>query len=167
MTLFYLIPKERWKESDFEIGFFPADTKLKKFLLFLIGHVALYLYAIAESANGGITHALTQLGYKIEGNTAIAIFIILLIDIPLYLLYQRGAFGQKFKKKEFSQKCIIILLILVPYFYLMYVLQFIVAGEYINVWLLETNYIVTWMDTISVIIIEIYLIFLYIKHKRR
>jgi len=162
LSLFYLIPQQRWAASDTDFEF-TADTKFKKSLCYLFGHVFLFIYAIAESLNGLARSSFQVLEIDFEPSTVYAVILLLMFDIPLYLLYMQGKFGQNFNKKAFKEKCLIILLVLMPFFYFCYVFQFILAGTYIN---LEKAFIVTWIDTISFIIAELYLIFLYFKNYR-
>lgn len=175
MLVFYLIPEERWQKSDIEIDFYPADTKFKKFILYVFGHVLLFLYAIAESTNGLIRSTYKALngeefdwfefffGIKADINTVLIFLIILLIDLPLYYLYMNDKFLTNFKSKDFQSKCIFILILLIPYFYMCYTFQFIATGTFFT---FETSRIVMWWDTVSVIIIESYLLFKIKKEKR-
>lgn len=162
LLIFYFIPEERWNASDMDIGFFPADTPLKKILLYLIGHVALFLWGINESFMGLINSSARALGYDLDLSSAYGLIIILAIDIPLYYLYINDTFLTGFKSKSSKEKCIILLILLTPFYYICYVMQFIVSGTYIG---LEMAYLVTWLDTISVIIVEIYFIYLYITFR--
>lgn len=164
MVMLYLIPQERWNRSNIEFTFYPADSKLKRFILYLFGHVFLFIYVIAESLNGAFNSSASNLGSDIESSTIYALSIILIIDLPLYYLYLSGKFGNNFKNKAFKDKCLIILILFVPFAYSCYVFQFIVSGTYLN-W--EISYLVTWLDTFSVIIIEAYLLYLLIINKRR
>ena len=164
MLLFYLIPEERWQSSDTEFNFFPADSPIKKLFLYGIGHVALFLYGIQESLVGCINHTASALGSDFELGTTEGIIIILLIDIPLYYLYMKDKFGTNFKKKPIKEKCLILLVILIPFYYLCYTMQFIVIGTLFS---LEIGYMATWLDTISVFIIETFLIIKLITLKRR
>ncbi|MHA1148143.1 MAG: hypothetical protein ACTSR8_07840 [Promethearchaeota archaeon] len=163
MAVFYVIPYERWQASDLEFRFFPADTPTKRFILYLFGHVFLFLYGIAESLNGLLNSSLRALQINFELPSAIMMVIIFIIDLPLYYYYNQGKFGQKFKNKEFKEKCLFLLIVLMPFFYVCYAFQFFLSGTFFN---LEKGLIVTWIDTVSVIIAETYLLISYVTYDR-
>lgn len=162
MLMFFKISDSRWQESDNDIGFYPVDTPLKKIIYFGIAHVGLFLYGIQVSLIGLINSSANALNIELDLSSVYGIIFILLIDIPLYYLYTQGKYGKKFKEKDFQEKCIIILTLIIPYAYLCYASQFILAGTLFN---LEIGFFATWLDTISMIIVEFFLIVLIIKRR--
>jgi len=163
ILIFYLIPKDRWESSDTDFDFFPIDTKIKHVLFYLFGHLILFIYPIIVNVNAGIEKSFEAVGRPIDIDIY-TYLIIIAIDLLLYKLYMNNKLGrwlQEFKNNTFSEKCSIGLLLLIPIIYILNILPFIITGTFLEMHLMY------WVNTISVIIIEIYLIFLYSTRKSR
>jgi len=61
--------------------------------------------------------------------------------------------------KEMLEKSQILLIALLPIYFLCYALQFIVGGDLFSI---EISHLVVWLDIISFAVVEAYLIYSYI-----
>ncbi|MHA1732786.1 MAG: hypothetical protein ACTSU5_12645 [Promethearchaeota archaeon] len=120
---------------------------------FIFGHLGLFLYGLGKSLTGAINHMADAAGSHLDVPNWRVYLALLVVDVPLYFtLRGRGPF-ERFGGKPFREKCLLLLVALLPVYY---ALQFVVAGTFIP---LEVGFLVTWADTISVVVVEAFLVF--------
>lgn len=133
---------------------------------YFIGHCVVFLYGLQESLIGLFNSIMSVLGNDFRLETWLGVILILIIDLPFYLLARRGKIGKKFSKLSFKEKCLILLTILLPVYFLCYATQFIIQG---TLFYFHPSQLATVFDVVSVIVIEsglIILIFLKFSKKR-
>ncbi len=128
---------------------------------FIVNGVGLYffvLYGIAESLEGGIRKSLYALGIDYSPNNLTLKLGIGLVGILLYGFYFKGKIGGNFAKRPFTEKSLLLLLLLLPFHYFNFSVNRILSGD---IFLLDWKNIVVWLDTVSFAAVEIYLAVLY------
>ncbi|MBN2157124.1 MAG: hypothetical protein JW776_13855 [Candidatus Lokiarchaeota archaeon] len=162
MIFYYRKTRNQPQSADIDFPYYPKNTMGGKILTYLIAHLGLFLFGIQESLRGGLNGALEALGIGFELETWMGILIILLLDIPLYTLYQKGLIFRKFKQRSFPEKSIIWLISLLPFYMTCYLARIIISG---TLFPLNICALVTYIDIVSFIIVETYLIINYIQHQ--
>ncbi|MBD3185444.1 hypothetical protein GF325_01340 [Candidatus Bathyarchaeota archaeon] len=163
MVFYHTRSPERWQVSSQGLHLFhedatvsrPGDPPWRHLAYFWLGHAGLILYGLQESLIGMANQAANAMGESLGLVTEIGVILILIVDIPLYLLYRHGYFGNRFESRSFKQKCLLLLAILLPVYWLCYSLQFILTGRLFT-W--EVGYTVTWLDTISFCVVGAFLV---------
>ncbi len=160
------ISGEELSETDLSFDLKYAGWKpVYRFLLFALAFYRLVLYGIGESLDGAVSKALAGLGIDEapSGDTLMAVTVV--TGTVLYGFYFFGKIGRDFAKKPFTEKSHIALMVLLSLHYLFFATHHIIKGDLL---LLRSDNLAVWLDTISFIIIQTYLIFLYrksVKHK--
>ncbi len=144
------------KETDL-----PADLKYEKwnpvlrFLLLAFSFYRLILYGIGEGLNGAVSKSLTAIGYENSPSGDTLMLITLVAGTILFWLYFSGKIGTQFAKKSFGKKSLVALMVLLPLHYLLFATHHLLEG---NLFAWQKDNIAVWMDTISFVIVEIYLV---------
>lgn len=144
------------------MDFFTRNSIVK----FLSYSLALYVFVfqgIGESLEGGISKAFSAFGIDFKPSASILKIIISSIGLSLYFIYFKGIIGNKIAKNSFREKSFIALIILLPFYYLNFALHQIITGELFN---FHRDNSAVWLDTISFVIVEIYIIYLYRRYKK-
>jgi len=158
------IPKEQWNASDIPTGLEPI-AEMSRFDQFLIYSVALYhflLYGLQESINGSIRVVSEQLKVESIASTHTVEAVIVVISLLLYYLYRQGTICPRLAKKSFREKSLILLIAMLPVYYLCFAMPHIVKGDLFQ---LSASNSAVWLDTISFVIVEIYGVYLYLKSR--
>ncbi len=164
ILIFYFRKTRKLPEtSAIDFPFYPKDTTVGKIWLWIVAHFGLFLFGIQESFIGGLGYTLNALGIDTELYTYMGITFIIILDIPLYILYQEGYIFKKFKEKSFQEKSLIWLIGLLPFYLLCYLVPNAVNGGLS----LQIGALVSYLDIFSFLIVEIYLIIVYIRYKKR
>ncbi|MBI2436110.1 MAG: hypothetical protein HYV26_24900 [Candidatus Hydrogenedentes bacterium] len=125
---------------------------------FLVYAAALYffvLWGLQDSFGGSVSVTSRKLEVDpfVSGGTIH--LAVLAVALPLYFFYLRGNIGTALYKRSFQEKSLIALLVLLPVNYLNFLASYIVTGT-----LSDLN-LAGWLDTISFVVVEVYLIYLY------
>ncbi|MBD3350818.1 MAG: hypothetical protein GF364_04950 [Candidatus Lokiarchaeota archaeon] len=168
MTFFLLLDKQDWRYCDSikSEDQFNTDKSLFHhfFFEYFIGHCALFLYGIQESLIGLYNSLANYYALEFRLKTWMGIVIILLIDLPFYILLKKNKIGNEFSQRSFKEKSAIFLMLLLPIYFLCYVTQFVVSG---SIWTLDHTNLHTIFDVISFFIVEFSVIVYFIIYKRR
>ncbi len=160
LAFYYIIPARVWHASDENANKFSQDTSIQKFGHYLFGHVLLFVYGMIESLTGLLNSTSAALGFPLDISTLYVSILVLSIDLVLYLLYMRNKFGSTFRDKRFDEKNWILLFLYIIFAYTCYILQFFVNGSF---WQLDIGNLVVWLDTGSVILVGVCIVFLLRK----
>ncbi|MHA1343004.1 MAG: hypothetical protein ACTSQG_03400, partial [Promethearchaeota archaeon] len=108
ILLFLLIPEKRWESSNISFNYYPPETRMEKVFLYILGHLILFIYPLAEHISASLNKSLE--GMEINFSTTYYVFgILIILDLLLYSLYQNDKLGKKlknFRNKDFSEKCL-------------------------------------------------------------
>lgn len=163
---YYSLPAHIWKSSNAE-NF--VETKYFDKLGFLKYPVlvVIYYYLLLY----GIIQSITETVYKTSDQFNIArietsqyVYPLLILSfIVLFALYRKGKIGISFSKKSFQDKALISLIVLVPFYYICLITRYVLTDSFL---VLEMPHLVIWIDTISVILFEVYAIILLNSRSR-
>ena len=151
-------------ETDISTGM--DVSKWKPFWKFVIYSFALYFlffHGVAESLEGGIRKAFFAAGVVYKPDVPTVKLIVSVIGIFFYWLYSQGKIGKTFAKKSFREKSLIVLIIMLPLCYLNFAMHHIIAGDLFN---FHRDNSAVRFDTLSFVIVEIYIVFLFINLKK-
>ncbi|MHA1451376.1 MAG: hypothetical protein ACTSRD_00785 [Promethearchaeota archaeon] len=163
MIFYYRKTKKLPETAEMEFPYHPRDTVWGKIWLWVVAHFGLFLFGIQEIFIGGYGGVMKFLGIDSNVGTVIGVIVIIVLDIPLYILYQKGLIFKKFKGKSFQEKSIIWLISLLPFYMLCYLLPNVLSGALT----FQIGALVSYLDILSFIIVESYLIVVYIHYKKR
>jgi hypothetical protein len=148
-------------ETDIPTGLDISHWKpFEKFVINSVALYALFFYGIADSLEGGIRLAFSAAGNSYSPDGSAVQLIVSSIGVFFYWLYFRGKIGKTFSLKSFRENSLNVIVIMLPFYYLNFVLHHIISG---SMFLLDWNSSVIWLDSISFVIVEVYLISLYFK----
>jgi len=154
-----LSPKEL-KETDL-----PTDLKYEKwnpilrFLLLAFSFYRLVLYGIGEGLEGAIRKSLSPFGIENTPSGDTLKLIIGSIGILVYWFYYNKKIGVQFSQKSKQEKSLIALMILLLLHYLMFATHHLIEE---NLFAWQKDNIAVWMNTLSFVIVEIYLVWIYL-----
>jgi hypothetical protein len=134
-----------------------------KFVIYSVALYLLFFHGIAESLEGGIRKAFLAAGVVYKPDVPTVKLIVSVIGLSLYWLYSQGKIGKAFAKKSFREKSLIVLIIMLPFYYLNFALHHIISG---SLFLLDWNSSEVWLDSISFSLVEIYGVYLYWRYKK-
>ncbi|MHA1683086.1 MAG: hypothetical protein ACTSUE_19260 [Promethearchaeota archaeon] len=191
MVLYHRTPVKRWKETGRGHGIFQQGKTFEgpdfkffddyesqglffkivfplngKTMYYWYGFVFMFLYGLQESIIGMVKTTANALGvtdvsiFGIEINTVLGFIGIIIISYPIYHVFKNTEWGKRFERKSFDDKCLTWLISLLVVYYCCYALQFIVTGNLFN---LDGSYLATHADTLSVIIVETFLVVGFVK----
>ena len=155
---------EKLAETDIPTGLDVSGWNIFwKFVIYSIALYLLFFHGIAESLEGGIRKAFLAAGVVYKPDVPTVKLIVSVIGFSLYWLYSQGKIGKTFAQKSFREKSLIVLIVMLPFYYLNFALHHIISG---SLFLLDWNSSEVWLDSISFVIVEIYAIYLYWQYKK-
>ncbi len=163
MIFYYRKTKKLPETAEIEFPYQPKESVWGKIWLWVVAHFGLFLFGIQESFIGGLNGVFDALNVDSNVGTVLGIVFIVIIDIPLCILYQKGLIFKNFKQKSFQEKSIIWLISLLPFYMFCYLLPNALSGALA----FHIGALVSYLDIFSFIIVETYLIIVYIRYKKR
>ena len=157
------LPENELQESDISPGleFIEEGEKFGQFVIYVAALYFLVLYGLQESIAGSLRIACKWLGVETFASQKTIQTVLLVVILPLYYFYRRGDIGAAWFKKSFREKSLLAFIVLLPVNYLNFVMPYIVAGK-----LARLNNAASWLDTISLVIVEVYGLYLYRQFRR-
>lgn len=151
------------QESDVSPGleFIDEGGKFGQFVIYATALYFLVLYGLQESMAGSLELACKWLQVEMPVSQKTIQTGLLVITLPLFYFHWRGDLGVAWSKKSFREQSLIALIVLLPVNYLNFLMPFLVAGK-----LSRLNSAASWLDAISVVIVEVYGIYLYGRFRR-
>ena len=161
MTVFlFFISRTQYEDSDKPFTLLYRANKTKGLMEYLFAFLPV-LYAIQESTIGMINSTLQQLTGTNPGiETWQSVIVALMIGTPLFILYSWRSARKKpiinyvflgFTRAWTQARIYLVMtIIFVPFFYMCYAMQFLVTGGIP----FTHGYTHSWLNTISVIIVE-------------
>jgi hypothetical protein len=165
MTIFlFFIPREQYKASDKPFTLLYKANQTKGVMEFMFAFAPL-LYAIQESAIGMINQSFQRLTGDNPGiETWQGIIGALVIGTPAFIFHSWSKTRENPVLSRLflgfarwwtqARQYLVLAIIFVPYFYLCFAMQFLVTGGIP----FTHQYTATWLNTISVVIVEAWLI---------
>lgn len=123
----------------------------------------LFFHGIAESLEGGIRKSFLAADVVYSPDVPTVKLIVSIIGLFFYWLCSQGKIGKTFAQKSFREKSLIVLIIMLPFYYINFALHHIISGSLFK---LDWNSSEVWLDTISFVIVEIYGVYLYLQYKK-
>ena len=155
---YYSLPANVWKNSDAE-NF--VETKyfnklgFLKYPVLVIIYYYLLLYGIIQSIIETVYKTSDQFNIARIETSQYVYPLVILSFIVLFALYRKGKIGLSFSKKSFQDKALISLIVLVPFYYICLITRYVLTDSFL---VFEMPHLVIWIDTISVILFEVYAI---------
>ncbi|MEA3437771.1 MAG: hypothetical protein U9R43_14975 [Thermodesulfobacteriota bacterium] len=151
-------------ETDIPTGLEVSDWKpFGKFVLYCAALYVLFFHGIAESLEGGIRKAFLAAGVDYSPDVPTVKLIVTAIGVFFYWLYSQRKIGRTFAQKSFREKSLIVLIVMLPLYYLNFALHHIISG---SLFLPDWNSSEVWLDSISFVIVEIYGIYLFRRYRK-
>lgn len=161
---YYLRIKDKeLKETDI-----PFDLNYDKwhpvfrFILFAWAFYRFVLHGIGESLGGVFRLSYRSLELENPPSEGTLMLIVVIAGSILYALYYFGKIGTSFLKRSLREKSLLTLITLLPFYYLFLAMSHIIDGDLL---LLRADNVAVWLDTLSFVIVEVYVIYLYRQSK--
>jgi len=155
---YHFMPSDIWQKTDVS-GFIETKYFKKlgyfKFPILILIYFFLVLYGISKSIIETVYKTCDSFQIDRIDTSIYVLSTVLLVFVILFFLYRKGKVGQTFAKKSFQEKSLILLIALVPFYYICLITRYVLTGTFLA---FEMSQLLIWIDTISVIIFEVYAI---------
>lgn len=155
---YHSLHSDIWQKTDVS-GFSETEYFKKlgyfRFPILILIYFFLVLYGISESIIGTVNKTCDS--FQID-RIDISIYVLSTVSavfVILFLFYRKGKIGQTFAKRSFQEKSLILLIALVPFYYICLIIRYVLTGTFLD---FEMSQLLIWLDTISVILFEVYVI---------